>query len=618
MCFATAAACVAAASMPWPRSARSQGPERKTTDPPVASTGKLGQDLFMAIDHHDLARVQSLIKKGADPNSQNGLQFTPLYLAAATHQTAAMQALLDAGAKPDAASAYGTPLLFAALTADSEGAKILYDRNVNVNTSRGDGDTVLMMAALSGSPDFVGSLLQRKADVNAKSEDDETALMYAARAGNTAAGKMLMDAGANVNDADSYGQTALMLAAMNGHLDFVEALLERGADPNLRDEKKRTALMLAASYGDYPDVLGALLRKGADPKAADSRGRTAGEIAAAHGYRRSASLLGEATAPVQVRTPKAAILLSLKVVQASTAEFDRDASCISCHQEGLGRMATGAARTHGFKLDEAMLRGQSARVAGALNAMRPLHEQALKSPSAMKEIPLIEINEVSDTDGWLLAGMAWQKEPATPASAAMALVLARQQAPDGSWTFSIPRVPMQSSVIGFTALAVHGLHTYAPKSQAREISLRIRRARSWLLKAPAQTSDDLAFRALGLRWSGASMSQIASATRALIKAQNPDGGWSQAPGLHSDAYATGEALYALHEGGGLSAQSAPYKRGVRFLLRTQDDDGSWFVNKRAIPANNYFDAGFPHGESQYASFNGTCWATMALLDATAK
>ncbi len=59
-----------------------------------------------------------------------------------------------------------------------------------------------------------------------------------------------------------------------------------------------------------------------------------------------------------------------------------------------------------------------------------------------------------------------------------------------------------------------------------------------------------------------------------------------------------------------------YQRGVRFLLRTQEADGSWFVNKRAIPLNNYFDTGFPHGQSQYASFNATCWATMALLPAT--
>jgi len=278
-------------------------------------------------------------------------------------------------------------------------------------------------------------------------------------------------------------------------------------------------------------------------------------------------------------------------------------------------MTIGAARSHGFKLDEAVLQSQSARVTGVLNAMRPLHDQALKSPEAMKQIPLIEINEVNTTDTWLLSGMATQKDPASPATAAMAMVLARQQMPDGSWSFSIPREPMQSSFFTFTALAVRSLQAYGPRTSAKEISTRIRRARTWLLKAPARTSDDLTFRLLGLKWSGASAAQIEKATRDLERAQRPDGGWAQMPGLHSDAYATGEALYALREGARVSSQSALYQRGVRFLLRTQDDDGSWFVNKRALPANNYFDAGFPHGESQYASFNGTCWATMALLDA---
>jgi hypothetical protein len=27
----------------------------------------------------------------------------------------------------------------------------------------------------------------------------------------------------------------------------------------------------------------------------------------------------------------------------------------------------------------------------------------------------------------------------------------------------------------------------------------------------------------------------------------------------------------------------------------------------------YLDGGFPHGESQYASYNASCWATMALI-----
>ena len=56
-----------------------------------------------------------------------------------------------------------------------------------------------------------------------------------------------------------------------------------------------------------------------------------------------------------------------------------------------------------------------------------------------------------------------------------------------------------------------------------------------------------------------------------------------------------------------------YQRGSTFLIHSQQEDGSWFVNKRALPSNNYFDAGFPGGESQYASFNVTCCATLALL-----
>src|SRR5690349_14401517 len=111
------------------------GQTRKTTDPPVASHGKLGQDLFFAIGRRDLAGVQALIKKGADPNSRNGLEFTPLYMAAASHQQDVMTALIDAGAKPDAASAYGTALLFAAATANKEGADILFSKGVNVNAT---------------------------------------------------------------------------------------------------------------------------------------------------------------------------------------------------------------------------------------------------------------------------------------------------------------------------------------------------------------------------------------------------------------------------------------------------------------------------------------------------
>jgi squalene cyclase len=196
----------------------------------------------------------------------------------------------------------------------------------------------------------------------------------------------------------------------------------------------------------------------------------------------------------------------------------------------------------------------------------------------------------------------------------MTMVLSRQQHPDGAWGFAAPRAPMQSSYFTYTALAIKCLGAYSPNTYSAEVAKRIEHAKRWLQKTPAKDNEDRVFRLLGLKWADANSEAIQKSVAELIAAQRRDGGWSQLPDLQSDAYATGEALYALHAAGGLATTDPVYQRGIQFLLRTQDDDGSWFVSKRADPVNNYFNAGFPHGQSQYSSFNGTCWATMALLE----
>jgi hypothetical protein len=97
--------------------------------------------------------------------------------------------------------------------------------------------------------------------------------------------------------------------------------------------------------------------------------------------------------------------------------------------------------------------------------------------------------------------------------------------------------------------------------------------------------------------------------------QRADGGWSQLPTLASDAYATGQALTALVESGATKTTDRVYQNGVRFLLGTQLDDGSWYVRSRAVPIQPYFDSQFPHGTDQFISAAATNWATMALAHA---
>ena len=101
----------------------------------------------------------------------------------------------------------------------------------------------------------------------------------------------------------------------------------------------------------------------------------------------------------------------------------------------------------------------------------------------------------------------------------------------------------------------------------------------------------------------------------LLSEQRPDGGWAQIPSLASDAYATGEALVALRDSGALAVGDPGYQRGIRFLLNTQFEDGSWYVKSRVIPIMPYFDSDFPHGADQFISAAATNWAAMALAPA---
>jgi N-acyl-D-amino-acid deacylase len=112
-------------------------------------------------------------------------------------------------------------------------------------------------------------------------------------------------------------------------------------------------------------------------------------------------------------------------------------------------------------------------------------------------------------------------------------------------------------------------------------------------------------------WGGAEARGVQAAASKLAAEQKADGGWAQLDALSSDAYATGQALYALHIAERLTPDSL--EKGVRFLLYTQLTDGSWHVRSRAYPLQtNYFDTGFPHGRDQWISAAATSWACISL------
>jgi hypothetical protein len=55
-----------------------------------------------------------------------------------------------------------------------------------------------------------------------------------------------------------------------------------------------------------------------------------------------------------------------------------------------------------------------------------------------------------------------------------------------------------------------------------------------------------------------------------------------------------------------------FQRGIRYLLATQGEDGSWHVKSRAPKFQPYFESGFPYEHDQWISMAGTAWAAIAL------
>jgi hypothetical protein len=292
----------------------------------------------------------------------------------------------------------------------------------------------------------------------------------------------------------------------------------------------------------------------------------------------------------------------------------RKAGCISCHHEGLGSTTLNFLRRKGFTIDEPLASQQAAALHRWYDEFTPLYHRALSDEKAAREADFFE--DIAVQMGYMLGGLldSGQKPDATTDAAARVLLEFQQD--DGSWTYTYAREPLQSSDFATTALAARVLLAYTPKDQSGNAEAALARATRWLLENTPESTDDLAFRLLGLRWLRASAEEVQAAAQRLSAIQREDGGWGQlASSETSDAYASGLALIALHEGGGVPADDPSYRRGVAFLLETQKPDGTWYVRKWAHAYNKYFDAGFPYGKNQYISIAATSYAMMALVQA---
>jgi ankyrin repeat protein len=535
--------------------------------------------LMWAVD--DLEKTRLLLDHGADVNARSGDARTPLLIAAGRFaNTAVVRLLLDHGAdlsaKSPATNGYATVLSEAARTGDESLLRMLIERGADAKSG---GVLALMNASKAGCVKCLDLLTERA---------DQRTLIIASSllsppTGDARAAKMLLARGVDANATEPKGNTLLMQAASSDAIpvETVKALIERGADVNAKNPEGKTALDFAKMRGSTP-VVDLLVKAGAKAGTATTY---------------------SPPDPKPAVSIRAALQRSIPLLQKADLIFMQKAGCVSCHNNTMTAMTVSLARKSGISVDEQIARGQVKKIAAYIETWRERTLQGSGIPGESGPISAI------------LLGLAAENYPPDAATDAMARFVASQQWPDGRWRPFGHRPPLESSDIPITARALRALQVYGPKAQRTKYDLPVHRAADWLMKAQPQTTDEYASQLLGLGWAGAKANHqvIKKGVRELVAQQRADGGWGQIPALASDAYATGQALVALTQAGGVAVTDRAYKRGIEFLLKTQLEDGSWYIRSRAVPLQPFFEAGFSHGHDQWISAAGTNWGAMALV-----
>ena len=293
------------------------------------------------------------------------------------------------------------------------------------------------------------------------------------------------------------------------------------------------------------------------------------------------------------------INLGLSFLARDAVAWKEEHNCSSCHHAALVVWSMNEAKLHGHAVDEAVLadmtRWLTEAGAGKFNYERPAAAPKALNPKAIYYS--LGLNSVPGLN-------PVQRE----ARSRLLDTVKADQTENGSWSaWPDTRPPILShSGETMTALACLAL---LPTANAGDGTARaaVDKAVEWL-KATDSDNDPQSTALRLVLWTRLKRPQTewAPLARLIQKRQNRDGGWSQTAGGPSDAWATGQALYALSLGDRDKADPA-IQRGRAFLVKTQRKDGSWpMISRPTKPGGAGSDSLIP------IVGGGSAWAVLGL------
>lgn len=246
-------------------------------------------------------------------------------------------------------------------------------------------------------------------------------------------------------------------------------------------------------------------------------------------------------------------------------------NCVSCHHAGMVAWALREAKQAGHAVDEDVLAEMTKWIAesgdGRTSLPRP---EGIPKAFNAKAV-------------WFALALGADAKPDAVSQQGLSRLLKTvkaDQTETGAWAWWPETRP---PIFGHADESVTALATLALLRAAQsddEAKTALNKGIQWL----AETKSDEDPQSMALRlvlWKrlGRPADEIEALVRHIKSRQNPDGGWSQSKDMPSDAWATGQALYALGNAGFKSTDPA-VARAQKFLANTQRDDGSWPMTSR--------------------------------------
>jgi len=285
-----------------------------------------------------------------------------------------------------------------------------------------------------------------------------------------------------------------------------------------------------------------------------------------------------------------AIKRSIPFIRSEGVGWIEEQDCVSCHQVPAMLWSLNSAAHLGFT-------GESLEVdkwtRWSLGKMKELEKNTEKSPPV-------------DTMTQLILGRTGLRDElyGEPVFSEFPQLIVEQQQPDGYWKAGgqLPsqKRPTEETNEVTTAWTVIALKAWEESS---DVSIAESRARAVKWLEQSESGESTEWHVVRLLLQAQEDGSVEHRIENLLRLRNPDGGWSWIPGETSDAFATGQSLYALNVSG-YQGDGEVVLKAIRFLIGSQTEEGYWLVpgtklkrRDRTSPTSNYW---------------GTAWAVAGL------